>query len=181
MFYAAPYLRICKVCMEKEYGSSSLFQEYDIVIGQLKKIALRANVEETTTESHPEVVLNFAQADTFVAIPKNNKNQSNTVSFVEVVAQCTNEGKKRIIDEWGQVIEGGQSYLEVRYLSKYSENNKGYRYKVDKRKMYIFKESIVYPFIQAERGKGKFESYFITNEDLCLMVDYEQTKGMCHL
>ena len=74
MFYAAPYLRICKVCMEKEYGSSSLFQEYDIVIGQLKKIALRANVEETTTESHPEVVLNFAQADTFVAIPKNNKN-----------------------------------------------------------------------------------------------------------
>ena len=69
----------------------------------------------------------------------------------------------------------------MRYLSKYSENNKRCRYKVDKRKMYIFKESIVYPFIQAERGEGKFESYFITNEDLCLVVDYGQTKGMCLL
>ena len=103
------------------------------------------------------------------------------VSFVKVAAQCTNEGKKRIIDEWGQAIKGGQSYLEVRYLSKYSENNKRCRYKVDKRKMYIFKESIVSPFIQAERDEGKFEPYFITNEELCLVVDYVQTKGMCHL
>ena len=74
MFYTALYLRICKVCMEKEYGSSSLFEEYDVVIGQLKKIALPANVEEITTESQSEVVLNFAQVDTFVAIPKTNKN-----------------------------------------------------------------------------------------------------------
>ena len=69
----------------------------------------------------------------------------------------------------------------MQYLCEHSENSKGYRYKVDKRKMYIFKESIVYPFIQPERDKGKFESYFITNEELCLVVDYVQTKGMCHL
>ena len=47
--------------------------------------------------------------------------------------------------------------------------------------MYIFKESIVSLFIQAERDEGKFEPYFITNEEQCLVVDYVQTKGMCHL
>ena len=104
MFRPALYLCICKVCMEKEYGSCSLFEEYDIVVGQLKEIAFQVNVEETTTESDSEVVLDF---DTVVAIPETNKNLSNTVSFVKVVVQCMNEGKEQIIDEWGQAIEGG--------------------------------------------------------------------------
>ena len=147
----------------------------------LKEIAFQANVEETTTESDSEVALNFAQVDTVVAIPEPNKNLPNMVSFVKAVAQCMKEGKEQIIDEWGQAIKGGQSYLEVWYLSQHTENNKWCGYKVDKRKMYIFKESIVSPFIQAERDEGKFEPYFITNEELCLVVDYVQTKGMCHL
>ena len=109
--------------MEKEYGSCSLFEEYYIVV-QLKEIAFQANVEETTTESDSEVALNFAQVDAVVAIPEPNKNSPNTVSFVKVVAQCMKEGKERIIDEWGQAIKGGQSYLEVWYLSQHTENNK---------------------------------------------------------
>ena len=43
MFRAAPYLHLHRVfskCMEKEYGSCSLFEEYDMVVGQLKEIAL---------------------------------------------------------------------------------------------------------------------------------------------
>ena len=47
--------------MEKEYSSCSLFEEYDIVVGQLKEIAVQANVEETTTECNSEVALDFAQ------------------------------------------------------------------------------------------------------------------------
>ena len=121
--HAALYLSICKVCMEKEYGSCSLFEEYYIVV-QLKEIAFQANVEETTTESDSEVALNFAQVDTVVAIPEPNKNSPNMVSFVKAVAQCMKEGKEQIIDEWGQAIKGGQSYLEVWYLSHHTENNK---------------------------------------------------------
>ena len=63
--------------MEKESGSCSLFEEHDIVVGQLKETALQANAEETTTESDSEVILDFAQVDTVAAIPETNKNLSN--------------------------------------------------------------------------------------------------------
>ena len=180
-FRAAPHLCICTECMDREYGSCNLFQDYDIVVGDLNQIALRGNVEETTMESESDVVLDFAQVGSIVAIPESNEKSSNTVSFVKIINQCTNESEDDITDGWGQVIKGGQDYFDVRYLSKSSENNKGSTYKVDKKTMFIFKESIVYPFVQADRREGKCEIYFIGYEELCIIVDYVQNMGMCHL
>ena len=45
--------------MEHEYGSCSIFEDREIVDGQLNKVALRSKVEETIVEDEDEVVLDF--------------------------------------------------------------------------------------------------------------------------
>ena len=79
------------------------------------------------------------------------------------------------------MIKGGRSFLEARYLFKNSETINDSRYKVDSRSVYIFKESIVYPFVQADVAKGNMDTYFISYAELCTVADYVQTTGMCYL
>ena len=85
---------------------------------------------------------------------------------------CSNQNKEDIVDDWGQVIRGGQDYLEVCHLCKSIDHSKGALYIMDNRQMFIFKESIVYPFIQAEGRQGKNEKYYIENQELSLIADY---------
>ena len=77
-------------------------------------------------------------------------------------------------------------YLEVRYLLKDNETSNGFNYKLDSRVTYIFKESILYPFIQTEQTMKKIKNvnvlcYFITHEELNMVESYVQNTGMVHL
>ena len=174
------YLCICDQCIENEYGSRSEFEEHDIAVSSLNKVALQANADETTYKIECETVLDFAQVGSIVAIPASSKSVE-TVNFVKIVDQSTNESEREIVDDWGQVIKGSQSFLEAHYLFRSSETINGSRYKVDSRSVYICKEYIVYPFVQADVAKGNIDTYFISNAELCTVVDYVQTTGMCHL
>ena len=119
------------------------------------------------------------QVGSIVAIPASSKSVE-TVNFVKIVDQSTNESEREIVDDWGQVIKG-ESFLEGCYVFKSSKTINASRYKVDSRSIYIFKEFIVYPFVQADVAKGNMDTYFISNAELCIVVDYVQTTGMCHL
>ena len=88
--------------------------------------------------------------------------------FVKIIAHCSNQNKEDIVDDWGQVIRGGQDYLEVRHLCKSIDHSKGALYIVDNRQMFIFKESIVYPFVQAEGCQGKNEKHYIERDTVIL-------------
>ena len=114
-------------------------------------------------------------------IPESNEKSTKYNLFVKIIAHCSNQNKEDIVDDWGQVIRGGQDYLEVRHLCKSIDHSKGALYIVDNRQMFIFKESIVYPFVQAEGHQGKNEKYYIENQELSFIVDYVQNMGMCHL
>ena len=95
--------------MEHEYGSCNIFEDREIVVGQLNYVALRSNVEGTIVEDEDEVVLGFAQVDSITAIPALDKS-SETVSFIKILSQSMNESTTDIVDDWGQVIKGGQNY-----------------------------------------------------------------------
>lgn len=76
------------------------------------------------------------------------------------------------------MIKGGQS---IHALCRSSETINGSRYKDDSTSVYIFKESIVYPFVQVDAAKQNMEAYFTSNVKLCTVVEYVQTTRMCHL
>ena len=56
-------LPICDQWIENEYGSCSGFEEHDIAVCNLNKVALQANADEMTHESECETVLDFAQTN----------------------------------------------------------------------------------------------------------------------
>ena len=102
----------------------------------------------------------LTQKSGVVAIPASIK-YAETVKFVEIVDQFTNESERKIVDDWGQVIKGRHSFLETPYLCKTSETINSSQCKIDSRRVYIFKESIVGPFscdicdIQKDIFEGK--------------------------
>ena len=158
-----------------------------MVIGRRNKAALRNDVfEEVSNEDEDDVVLDFAAVESIIAIPYSGKRQGETIDLVKVVAHLTNNKNEKIYDDWGQGIEGGHSYLKVRYLLKDNETSNGFNYKLDNRTTYKFKESIVYPFIQTEQTMKKCKnlnvvSYFINHKEVNMVESYVQTTGMIHL
>ena len=148
-FRAAPYLCICTPCLNVAYGSCSLFKNYEMVVGELNQIALRGGAEEATSEAESEVVLDFAQVNSIVAIPESNEKSTNTISFVKIIAHCSNQNKEDIVDD----------YLEVRHLCKSIDHSKGTLYIVDNRQMFVFKKRVLYTLLYRQRGtKAKTKS-----------------------
>ena len=128
---------------------AQIFHEYEPLVGTLNKTSLRSEVlpVEQAGDDDDEVVLEFAQIGTICAIPA-DANSSETVNV-------NNTKDETFTDDWGQKIAPGQAFLEGRYfLHQYSGRYES-TYTFDKRNMFFFKESIVYPYVQympADKG-----------------------------
>ena len=88
-FRAAPYLCICDQCMDNKYGSCCTFEEHGIVVTNLNIVALHTSVDETNCETESDLILDFAQVGSIVAIPASSK-ATETVYFLKLVSQSTN-------------------------------------------------------------------------------------------
>ena len=93
-----------------------------------------------------------------------------------------------ISDDYNRKIIAGQNYLSVHYLGKVSnKTQKGgcvYYYVNKKRCAFIFKESIVYPFVPFEKANVKTKMYkylFLSNEHLCDMLYFVKETKMAAL
>ena len=152
-FKAAPRLCICDLC-KISYGSCSLFKEYTPVVENLNKTSLRSQIlPAVNSESEETDVLEFAQKDTICAIPASEKSHE-AVDFVKILAHQSNDTMDQfLVDDLGQRIGPGQEYLEGRYYLRKHSTAKGTIYQLDQRKVYFFKECIVYPFVQSETIK----------------------------
>ena len=84
-------------------------------------------------------------------------------------------------DDYNHKIKAGQSYLSGHYLEEITHKTKkgGYLYYVDDNKtVFVFKECIVYPFVQFEEIKISKKQYlFLANEEYCEIIYFiEETK-----
>ena len=86
-------------------------------------------------------------------------------------------------DDYHNNIVAGQSYFSGHFLEEVTNKTQkgGYLYYVNEKKTaFIFKESIIYPFVQFEEAKiknKKQEYLFLSNENYCdILYFLEETK-----
>ena len=143
-------------------------------------VSLRLEVHppQVQADDNDEAIMEFAQIGTICAIPADKKS-SETVYFVKIVDHHANNTKDQTLtDDWDQTISPGQSLLEGRYyLHQYSRKNEAV-YALDKRRVYFFKECIVYPFVQHECVK---DGITVSNTEQCDIINFVQTTGMSSL
>ena len=175
-FKAAPYLCVCSECM-KDYGSCSLFQSYELLIGGLKKIYLRSDVEEPdlSLEIGGSKENDFIVPGTYCAVAA-DKSSSETFWLVKI--KDSYKATTTITDDYSNRIAAGHHYIEGQFLEKEVSAAKGCYYKLKKEKTYFFVESVVYLFVQVQSTKKKL---FITNDEHITVVNYVEQIGYSHI
>ena len=57
------------------------------------------------------------------------------------------------LDSYGHAIPPGHMFVRARYLERMGNTNKGQKYKLMLMEVCLYKESIVYPFVNMEQKK----------------------------
>ena len=144
-FKAAKHLCINSECL-KDYGSCASFSSIELKTVQLNKINLCSDPVQTNDESwHDPNSVDFVLPDTFWAITA-DINSPDAIWFVKVKENC--EAENTITDDYGIQITASQEYIKGQFLEKLNTTTKGHLYRLDKKKAFLFHESVVYPFVQ---------------------------------
>ena len=170
---AATRLCICEIC-KLDYGSCPLFKSYELQVGLLKEPLLRSDNIEVSNTIKP-ASSDFFLSGSVCAVAAESK-CSDTVWFIKIIEECLTESNT-IVDDYGHQIAIGQSYLIGNYFEKEarSSSKHGQMYKCMKKKVFFYKESVVYPFVNLESRKN---NYFITNIDFYYVLSYAEHNGM---
>ena len=81
-------------------------------------------------------------------------------------------------DDYLITIAAGQQYIEGNFLERQEMAKKGYYYKLQKKKVYFYKESIVYSFVQLKESK---KGLFLSNEEYVVILNYVEKTGYSHI
>ena len=112
----------------------------------MNKINLLSDPVQTNEQSrHDRNLVDFVLPDTFCAITA-DINSPDTIWFVKVKENC--EAENTITDDYGIQITASQEYIKGQFLEKLNTTTKGHLYRLDKKKAFLFHESVVYPFVQ---------------------------------
>ena len=99
-----------------------------------------------------------------------------TVNFVKIVGHCINDSEDQIMtDVLGQIIAPGQVLIEGRYCLHQFSSQYESTYTQDQRRVFFFKETIVYLFVQHALVKGRIA---ISNNEKCDIITFVQPTGM---
>ena len=102
-----------------------------------------------------------------------------TKSFWLVEIISVNMAKTNIQEDYNHLIGREQEYLQCCYFEKEHETRKGYVYKKDDKTAYIYKESVIYPFVTSI--KNKQNQYILANQEYCEILAYVEETGYSHL
>ena len=167
---ASPRICMCQACVS-DFGSCSLFEEYEIPVTHLKETALRSTrnvdvpVEPTTIVSEfllPGSVCGIAPCTT----------AREPVWFIQVIGEVLSDAE--MIDDYQHVIPPGISCLEGRYLEQHGENRSNLVFKMNKNKVYFYKECVVYPFVNYHTIKDGTVFHILKADytDILMYVDH---------
>lgn len=190
-FRAAPYLCVCNQCLNVEYGSCKVFNDYFLVTSHVKKSVLRSNdnipgsvsvnIECDDNIPDNDVIMesnNFCTPGSICAIAA-NYNSTETVWFVKVLSEQVT--KTSVSDAYGHTIGPNQRFLSCLMLEKHYEHKNGFEYYVPKNasETLIFLESIVYPYVNMLTDfKGDKNRFFLLNSDYTDILLYVENNNM---
>ena len=141
---------------------------------QLKETTLRSQVLSGSSCSK-ETAKEFLLPGSICAIAADAKS-TDTIWFVYIVD--VEEALDDKLDSYGHAIPPGHMYVRARYLERMGDTNKGQKYKLMSKEVFLYKESIVYPFVNMEQKK---DHYFISKSAFYDVLTYAEQSGMCSI
>ena len=86
--------------------------------------------------------------------------------------------KENVTDEYGSAIITGHYYIEGKYLLKENVLKNGNTYKTNRKASYLYKECIVYPFVNTTEKRGTYTAF---NIELCEILAFIESTGISAL
>ena len=181
-FKASKRICICDKCKD-QFGSCEQFAEYSLNVNQLNRIHLRSSnadvsMEEPTAdeEDGESNIIDFLPENSFVAVAAGN-NSIDTVWFVKIIdSDCLSDGS--CVDDYGNAIGQGVTYLKGHFLEKIDEKNDHKLYKLSKKQTFFYKESVVYPFVTFQETKKGLK---LKHSDLMDIIQFVEANNYCHI
>ena len=170
-FKASPFLCLCKICQNK-YGECSNFQEYQLVSNTLNTVSLRSNFESSSVEKEEKSeITDFLCHNSFCAVAAAYSSKDTMWFIIQITALKQNN--ETVIDDYNNTIATGH------YLEEIYSNKRGMIFKMSKKTVYFYKESVVYPFVQVKEEK---KGHFLIIDDYVYILNYaENTRALVHL
>ena len=85
-----------------------------------------------------------------------------------------------VSDAWGHKSPVGTSYIKGYYLEKQYAVRNGTKYTLNKKKVvHFYKEMVVYPFVNVQKGQG--HDFVISNNDYVDVLNYVETHRLAHI
>ena len=165
----AKRLCTCKLC-KIQIDSYENYEESEIIVHILNRPALRSTFDQEIEDvSHIEEPAEVLLKGVVVAVAADERH-TDVVWFIKIEEE-ESVATDTLKDDYGNIIKAGQSYLKGKFLERISAGNK---YRVAKKLTYFYRETIVYPFVQAVALKA---GYLIRNEELCEIYAHVELNG----
>ena len=144
----------CKI----EYGSCDIFKHYPINVKHLNKTTLWSSTVAENTIDNADASIEKAVNDFLVprcicAIAIDDKS-TDTVCFLKIIERC--EADKQCIKNYVHTVAQGNEYFSGKYLEQDSETRHKTSFKEMKKTMFLYRTSVVYPFVNFEKSKNLF-------------------------
>ena len=141
-----------------------------LLTGDLKKIYLRSE-QNNKFEQNPDVA-DFETEEQFVlpgtiCAVRSSKSSSDTFWLVKI--KDSFEALIPMTDDYSNIVPAGHQYIEGKFLEKCETAKKGDYYKLQNKETYLYKESVVYPFVQLKESK---KGLFLSNEERVVVLNY---------
>ena len=154
-FKASPILCVCEQC-EMHYGSCSNFEEYNLLVGTLNKVNLRASeiveIDASDDLTDEDENIDFIFPDSIVVVPADEKSLD-TVWFIKVINE--NISDNDTIDDYGNTIPGNTCYFSGHFLERVCHNKNDQLFKISKKVTFFYKDNVIYPYVPVvETKKG---------------------------
>ena len=149
---------VCEQCLV-EYGSCTLFKSYELPVTLLKQSSTRSS---TTAYDGGNSDTTFDLKDSFCAIAS-SETSTEPVWFVKIISE-EKEASDFIEDESGHQIIPNSRYYEAKYLETTTSNKDFFKYNLSKNTIFLYKESVIYPFANFLEGK-KEQEFLLTRDD----------------
>ena len=119
---AAKHICICDSCRQ-DYGSCSLFQNYDLVVENLNKTNLRSNyddknINDGVKRDEENTSYNYHLLPVSVCATVANNKLTDTVWFVQIIGEF--HSPENVIDDYGHTASAGEKYMLDHFLEQSS-------------------------------------------------------------
>ena len=94
-----------------------------------------------------------------------------------MISESEKEDESDVRDGYGNVIPAGSPYITGYYLERAKYPN---IYQASKKHRFFYKESILYPFVQAMFQQTK-KGYFITDTEICEILKYVECNNLASI